>query len=435
MNFMQGVLSKAIKLTSSSPDTNASTGSSSFFSRNTAEPDMSTAPFVSLESDCHYTCDSPCYDSDHDHPLYPRYLKINRDRSLQGSVKPYWRHVLISTGESDWDSHIDSDKSELAYHLVRAIDKAQSHDDPSPGRGWGEDHQDLSSGHVKDKDNKDLDKEKERVKDKDHKPRKSGKGKILVTNSSRKAENWEGPGWQVVILPDEIIVNNVTIEQCSDFYEAFLRPPIGSLFRKDTGSHLHAKQSSTTPPLGEESTVQKETESGKQLQQENVSNQVEIWPKKIKAGKTEFVAHPWLPQAAIMICSHKRRDKRCGITAPILHKEFKRLLRSKDIHGDGEGDVEIWNVSHIGGHKFAGNVIVHRGSSKGVGKEERDTLDEDPKMAVWYGRVEPSHCKTIVETTIERGEVIRELFRGAMHGSFDGIVGDGGHTKRARLAW
>ncbi|ORZ21962.1 Sucrase/ferredoxin-like-domain-containing protein [Lobosporangium transversale] len=127
--------------------------------------------------------------------------------------------------------------------------------------------------------------------------------------------------------------------------------------------------------------------------------------REVTAGKTTFIAHKWKPKAALMICSHRKRDKRCGVTAQILKKEFTRILRSRDIYGDCEDDVEIWLISHIGGHKFAGNVIVHRREGGG--------------MAVWYGRVEPCHAEAIVERTIINGEVIKELHRGSMIGSFN----------------
>ena len=47
-------------------------------------------------------------------------------------------------------------------------------------------------------------------------------------------------------------------------------------------------------------------------------------------------------------------------------------------------------------------------------------------MAIWYGRVDPCHAQAIVEKTIERGEVIRELYRGSMDGSFN---------EQKKLAW
>ncbi|KAF9102439.1 hypothetical protein BGX27_010988 [Mortierella sp. AM989] len=302
MNIVQGIFLKAKK-----------------FATGSQEQDIYAAPFISA-AECH-GCASPCLEEDHPH--YPSFLKINQDRPLLYSVKPYMRHVLISTGQEDWEPHIDGDKNSLAYHLSKAINDGQTK--VKDGNG-----------------NKEP-------------------GRILLTNSSRKAENWNGPGWQVVILPDQIVVDNVTPEQCSDFFEAFLKPEIGSVtLDTDNESQVHARA-------------------------------------------TRFTAKRWLPKAAIMICSHKKRDKRCGVTAPILRKEFIRVLRSKDMYGDCKGDVEIWMISHIGGHKFAGNVIVHRSEGQ----------------AVWYGRVEPCHSQAIVEATIERGEVIRELYRGSMNGSFN----------------
>ncbi|KAG0304986.1 hypothetical protein BGZ98_004746 [Dissophora globulifera] len=319
MNIVQGLFLKVQQLASGSQ-----------------EQDLSASPFISV-SDCH-GCHSPCQEEDHPH--YPSYLKINQDRPLLYSVKPYTRHVLISTGKEDWDSHIDHDKTSLAFHLSRAIDDGQRRVKES----GGEDPE-----------------------------------RILLTNSSRKSEDWEGPGWQVIVLPDQIMVDNVTPEQCNDFFDAFLKSPVGSVQMADAG---FADTSSS--------------EYGRST--------------KVIAGQTTFTAKRWLPKAAVMICSHKKRDKRCGVVAPILRKEFLRELRSKDLFGDGAGDVEIWMVSHIGGHKFAGNVIVHK----------------DEGMAVWYGRVEPCHCKAIVEATIERGEVIRELYRGGMNGSFD---------RQKKIAW
>ncbi|KAG0199228.1 hypothetical protein BGX28_007455 [Mortierella sp. GBA30] len=300
--------------------------------------DLSASPFVSI-SDCH-GCGTPC--TDEDHPHYPSYLKINQEKPLLYSVKPYTRHVLISTGQEDWPAHIDDDKDSLAYHLSKAIDDGQR-----------------------------------RLRDRGRDPER-----IMLTNSSRKAEDWEGPGWQVIVLPDHIVVNNVTPEQCNDFFDAFLASEVGQSTASALDSMIDSDATSGLEAHG--------------VQQNGMNSKV------IRVGKSTFEAHKWQPRAAVMICSHKKRDKRCGVTAPILRREFTRVLRSKDLLGDCAGDVELWMVSHIGGHKLAGNVIVHR----------------EEGMAVWYGRVEPCHSQAIVETTIERGEVIRDLYRGSMNGSF-----------------
>ncbi|KAK7208320.1 Sucrase/ferredoxin-like-domain-containing protein [Myxozyma melibiosi] len=106
-------------------------------------------------------------------------------------------------------------------------------------------------------------------------------------------------------------------------------------------------------------------------------------------------------KAVILLCSHRTRDKRCGVTAPILKKELELHLREhgllRDANDERPGGVAVFYVSHVGGHKFAGNVIVYRDSGEGV----------------WMGLVEPKHCKAIVEETIINGRVYPQLLRGA----------------------
>lgn len=53
------------------------------------------------------------------------------------------------------------------------------------------------------------------------------------------------------------------------------------------------------------------------------------------------------------------------------------------------------SVSHIGGHKFAGNVIVYPGG-------------------IWYGRVQPCHVPAIIDETCVKGEVLQPLLRGSI---------------------
>ncbi|KAF9191019.1 hypothetical protein BGZ51_007852 [Haplosporangium sp. Z 767] len=383
--------------------------------------ELEAVPYVSV-TDCN-ACPAPCADQDHLH--YPSYLKIDHETPLLNSMKPYTRHVLISTGQDDWTAHIDDDKNSLAPYLQKAITKGQERLQKANGG------QDL--------------------------PR------IVLTNSSRPSGSWGEPGWQVIILPDQIVVNNVTPETCDDFFEAFLKPSVGYFadhsqlnssdleVKKDLGAgrissscnatiqegamSITAIQSSTqtivttttttsassttttttntaTASAANESSQKPGSHDHHHQHHDSFDDTIDQ-TRKVTAGKTTFIAHRWKPKAAIMICSHRKRDKRCGVTAAILKKEFTRILRSKDLfgYGDCEDDVEIWLISHIGGHKFAGNVIVHR--SEG--------------MAVWYGRVEPCHAEAIVDVTVEKGQVIQELHRGSMLGSFD-------HSRK-KIAW
>lgn len=126
----------------------------------------------------------------------------------------------------------------------------------------------------------------------------------------------------------------------------------------------------------------------------------------------------------VLICSHGGRDARCGTMGPLLQSEFKRLaseskvanslpkiLQSVSEHGTEE-KFNIGLISHIGGHRFAGNVIVYFPS--GYPADGRDLHPLEGK-GIWYGRVEPKHVEGILERTLVRGEVIQELFRGGVN--------------------
>lgn len=123
----------------------------------------------------------------------------------------------------------------------------------------------------------------------------------------------------------------------------------------------------------------------------------------------------------VLICGHGQRDSRCGILGPILQKEFEDKLRSSKYrlkepsqasvnHTRGDEatmtESEVSQISHIGGHKYAGNVIVY----------VPPVLKDHPLAGhgVWYGRVEPKHVEGIVKKTIEEGVVIKDLFRGGI---------------------
>ena len=111
-------------------------------------------------------------------------------------------------------------------------------------------------------------------------------------------------------------------------------------------------------------------------------------------------------ESIVLVCSHRTRDKRCGITAPYLMKAFEAELREHDLyrsHDDSTpGGVLLITTSHIGGHKFAGNVIVYRKTKEGE------------VQGIWLGRVEPFHVPQIVSDTIIKGQVWKELLRGGI---------------------
>ncbi|KAI8084300.1 Sucrase/ferredoxin-like-domain-containing protein [Gilbertella persicaria] len=259
------------------------------------------------EDDC-TGCANPCAE----HKEFPSYLHIEQDFPILGSVKPYGRHILISTGMTDWPKHIDDEKDSFAQALFAAI------------------HQ-----------------------------KKPTAWKNLITNASITSSHSNVPGGcDILIFPDNILVSNVTNDKADDFYQLFMAAPL------------------PREPMD-----------------------IEFMMRDDRIGEMKIQKCPY--KNLMLLCSHKKRDKRCGVTAPILAQEIDRVLREKDL---GEEDVAIIMVSHIGGHKIAGNVICY--------------INEGTR-GVWYGRVKTCHCRTIIEETIVNGKVIKEIYRGAMDNSFE----------------
>jgi (2Fe-2S) ferredoxin len=94
---------------------------------------------------------------------------------------------------------------------------------------------------------------------------------------------------------------------------------------------------------------------------------------------------PWNKKHTILICGHTKRDKRCGWAGKMLSEEFAKQLPADE-------SVCIAQVSHVGGHKWAGNVLAY------------------PK-GDWYGRVRTCDVQLIVKS-LENEKSVRELWRG-----------------------
>lgn len=125
-------------------------------------------------------------------------------------------------------------------------------------------------------------------------------------------------------------------------------------------------------------------------------------------------------QPIVLICGHMERDKRCGIYGPILLEEFNK-------HLPPTAYPTATLVSHIGGHRFAGNVIIYippdflptpgrsASSSGDMVKKEKNLVPH--KLAgsgIWYGRVERESVEQIVNETILGGRILANHFRGGV---------------------
>lgn len=94
-------------------------------------------------------------------------------------------------------------------------------------------------------------------------------------------------------------------------------------------------------------------------------------------------------RAHVLLCSHRTRDKRCGVTAPIMKKEMDIHLRDlgllRDFGEDRPGGVSVSYINHVGGHKYSANVILY--------------LKESGKN-IWLARCTPANAIPIIDECI-----------------------------------
>lgn len=136
--------------------------------------------------------------------------------------------------------------------------------------------------------------------------------------------------------------------------------------------------------------------------------------------QSEFRGTRDVEELVILICGHGGRDARCGTLGPILQAEFADQLQRRGVQilsgasdvgriqegQDRLGTARIGLISHIGGHKYAGNVIVY------VPPSWRSSKSSLNGMGIWYGRVRPEDIEGIVDQTLFQGTIIENLYRG-----------------------
>ncbi|KAJ5788396.1 hypothetical protein N7457_003386 [Penicillium paradoxum] len=188
---------------------------------------------------------------------------------------------------------------------------------------------------------------------------KSKHGRIMISASNLNGPNGEVPGGSkttILLLPSFTFVDEVAYSDVKHVVEKFIDVPLGSPSQPVTDSRLTSR--------------------------------------------------PCPHDYVILLCSHKRRDARCGITAPLIKKEMERHLRKRNLYRDMDDDrpggVGIYFVSHVGGHKFSANVLVYR-------KKEQ--------QMIWLARVKPEHCEGIVNYTVLEGKVVHPEWQ--LRGGFD----------------
>lgn len=143
--------------------------------------------------------------------------------------------------------------------------------------------------------------------------------------------------------------------------------------------------------------------------------------------ETPLRSRPSPHAAVILLCSQRTRDARCGQSAPLLRREFERHLRARGLYRDLDderpGGVGVYFISHVGGHKYAANVIVYRRRDfEWYKKEDSSKHDQGEKgedgavQGIWLARVRPEECENIVRFTVLQGKLVKP---DQLRGGFD----------------
>ncbi|KAJ5570310.1 uncharacterized protein N7459_009740 [Penicillium hispanicum] len=305
-------------------------------------------PFPVIKSCPEPACDCPSA------PSMPEGLPIDHDQALNGTMAAYAQQILICTGQRDWTSRIENDGEGQAWgDLVRGLKRLM-------GRGG---------------------------------PYLDPFNNVLVTNSSVAPATSNPSTASAFLFPSFKYIPSIPVQtlhspdsaDLTTFVRAFLLP-----------KSLHDMHSSLP-----------EDKRADMTRDPNLASKF--------TGVIDIEHSP-----TVLICGHGGRDMRCGIMAPALESEFQRVLLSqgfKSAGGDGitvddPTHVNIGLISHIGGHKYAGNVIIYIPPKMTVGTSAE--LHPLAGKGIWYGRVEPKHVQGIVDATILGGKVMTDHFRGGI---------------------
>ncbi|KAI9814582.1 MAG: hypothetical protein M1827_003137 [Pycnora praestabilis] len=331
---------------------------------------------------------------------YPAKWSIDEDEKLYGMVKGWGTHLLVATGKSDWVRDVEDEKGSV----MEAVGKA------------------------------------------DVKP---SNGRLMLSASNMPtppAYDSHPPGQQpttVLLLPSFTVIENVTPASVNDLIQYYIDPA----------------PTTTTPLLPTpEPPLSASTLSLSDLPANPLTPTLPPPPSTIPAPLSPapppnpFSTHSSPHNYLILLCSQRTRDARCGQSAPLLRREFERHLRPlglyRDLHDTRPGGVGIFFISHVGGHKFAANVMIYRrggadaadgeegrikigersdgqieeGRNGGVeairnGAGQRKEIENEATQCIWLARVRPEDCEGIIKYTVLQGKVVKPERQ--LRGGFD----------------
>ena len=309
---------------------------------------------------------------------YPAKFSIDEDDKLYGHVKGWSTHLVVATGKSDWVRDVADEKGSVMEAVGR----------------YGTD--------------------------------KLANGKVMLSASNIPTPDGEchGPGGhdktRVLLLPAWKIIDDVTPGSVKSLMEGVIAhsstnmSPLGGFL-----GHANGRVENSKP-------VEANGEDDVHDDALQMADEVDADPPRIPASlASKFNISACPHRAIILMCSQKTRDARCGQSAPLLRKEFERILRPmglfRDLHDERPGGVGIYFISHVGGHKYSANIMVYR--REGRKREGTDEsidgapLSSEAVQCIWLARVRPEECENIIKYTVLQGKVVKP--HAQLRGGFD----------------
>ncbi|GAB7353403.1 hypothetical protein MBLNU459_g3876t2 [Dothideomycetes sp. NU459] len=258
----------------------------------------------------------------------PEGLDIEREQSLSGTMATYAEQVLISTGQTDWKSKIeDEDSAVFLREMKRLLGPKGKYSDPY--------HNVMMTNSSYPPTPSGLEYSTQQSSNRSPLPVSDASDVAPVTSTSSAPAS-------VFLLPSFEYVPTIPTDSNSieAFIKAFILP-----------SKLHASHDVLS--RAQKNVLLRETERRRQ-----------------------FLGARKIDEILVLICGHGGRDQRCGVLGPILQAEFEDKLERQNIKVlkdapaadavEADAAVEgykptarVGTISHIGGHKYAGNVIVY----------------------------------------------------------------------------
>lgn len=345
-------------------------------------------PTITPEEQSELECSQEC----HACPEYPRsFTKIGIDTEdkLYGHVAGWATHCIVATGETDWLHNIYDIKGSVMAALGEQVD-----------------HRKVKNGKMMiSASNLPL------PEDHDHLDDKEG-----TASEHRKTK--------VVILPAFVVVEGVTAEDAPTIVDEFVNKgptTVDPLWHVDENGV--EQPSEVAAGIAEpQPTVEKDGEPtngtpGSPIalrtadvlaaeKKNNSSSSSSADDDATGAALAKAITNlslrtphltvtPYPHDYLILLCSHRKRDARCGISAPIIKKEFERHLRPlglwRDHTDQREGGASVVFINHVGGHKYSANCIIYR---------------KKDGQGIWLARVAPKNVEGIVKKTILEGKLV-----------------------------